>query len=282
MSHPEAIAWLEGRWGHPDELTLPLSERGLLLADGVFETVLVLHGQPQLLHAHLERWQRSAALLHLPTPPDASVVEPLIQAAITRSGINAGALRLNWSRGASARGLTVPAPGGERCWLQLSPVTPLLSPVTVIVSHHERRNASSRLSQAKRFDYSQAIAARSEAIAAGASDALLMSSAGGLCCGTAANLLLHRGGRWLTPALASGCLPGVMRQRALNLGLAQESEAPLEPEALLSCDGAVLLNSLGCRPISQLGPTALAQLADGGALFAALLGSPQAEVSEPG
>ena len=85
---------------------------------------------------------------------------------------------------------------------------------------------------------------------AGADDALLRSSDGTLCCGTAANLLLHAGGRWLTPSLASGCLPGVMRQRALDLGLAQE--APLAPELLRaeSANGpALLINSLGCRPI---------------------------------
>ena len=50
-----AVAWMDGCWGEPQQLTLPLSDRGLLLADGLFETVLVLGGQPQLLEAHLER-----------------------------------------------------------------------------------------------------------------------------------------------------------------------------------------------------------------------------------
>ena len=45
-----------------------------------------------------------------------------------------------------------------------------------------------------------------------------------LCCGTAANLLVRREGRWLTPPLSSGCLPGVMRRLSLPLGLAQVGE----------------------------------------------------------
>ena len=36
-----AIAWIDapspdGTWGDPDQLSLPLSDRGLLLADGLF------------------------------------------------------------------------------------------------------------------------------------------------------------------------------------------------------------------------------------------------------
>ena len=46
---PVTIAWIDGCWGEPDDLQLPLSDRGLQLADGLFETVLVLDGAPQLL-----------------------------------------------------------------------------------------------------------------------------------------------------------------------------------------------------------------------------------------
>ena len=52
MSDP--IAWLgdgtgQGRWGTPQTLTLPISDRGLLLADGLFETLLVEAGKAWLL-----------------------------------------------------------------------------------------------------------------------------------------------------------------------------------------------------------------------------------------
>ena len=44
MTDAQAIAWINdpaphGQWGSPNELTLPINERGLLLADGLFETV---------------------------------------------------------------------------------------------------------------------------------------------------------------------------------------------------------------------------------------------------
>lgn len=268
------IAWIddptpEGRWGTPDALGVPLGDRGLLLAEGLFETVLVERGRAWLLAEHLERLASSAALLELPPPPAAAVVAPLVASAIARSGIASGALRLNWSRGSptdpAARGLITSA-CRPRLWLQLNPANPAFAPVRVMVSPTEVRSASSLLSRCKTFAYGPSLVARRQATAAGADDALLASSAGGLCCGTAANLLVRLSGRWLTPPLTSGCLPGIMRDRALKLGLAEEAGLGELGTAELACStGTLLLNSLGCRPISHLGTEAIAQPPDAAA-----------------
>jgi len=270
MSAP--IAWLgdgsgQGRWGTPQALTLPISDRGLLLADGLFETLLVEAGHAWLLEEHLGRWQSSAALLGLPPPPEAATVQPLIAAAIERSGFgtalgSSGALRLNWSRGSGARSIDPPSNCSPSFWLQLSAIKPCFEPVRVIVSATETRSATSLLSRCKSFAYGASIQARRQALEAGADDALLASSAGGLCCGTSANLLVCRGGSWITPPLSSGCLPGVMRQRGLDRGLI--TEAPVNEEDLASCEAAMLINSLGCRPISHLGDRPIASPAPSG------------------
>jgi len=254
------IAWIDGRWGPPADLSLPLSDRGLQLADGWFETVLIEAGQPRLLREHLQRWQEGAALLGLQAPPAIETLEPLIAEAIDRSpeGAACGALRLNWSRGEIAdpqasRGIGLPkanAPQPQpRFWLQLTPIQLDFRAITAIVSRQEQRNASSQLSRCKTFAYNQAIAARREAQACGADDALLLSSGGGLSCGSTANLLVQRQGRWLTPPLSSGCLPGIMRRRSLELGLAEEAPLQAQPQP---GDHWLLINSLGCRPLRQL------------------------------
>lgn len=261
-----SLAWINrggaaGSWGAPETLPLPCDARGVLLAEGVFETVLVRDGRPQLLEAHLERWQRSAVLLGLAAPPTLAVVLPLVQAAIQRSGIRLGALRLNWCRGSGPRGLSVVDPQQESAdtclfWLQLSAATPSFAPVAVIVSPTEVRHATSVLSHCKSFGYGSALVARRQASEAGADDALLNSSSGGLCCGTSANLLVQIDDRWYTPPLESGCLAGIMRQRALELGLVESR--PISLEQLQSSQGARLLNSLSCRPISRVNQTDLA------------------------
>lgn len=275
MNRPQpmaaAIAWLgdgsgHGCWGSPADLAIPLDDRGLLLADGLFETVLVEAGRAWLLAEHLERWQGSAALLGLPPPPGAATVESLLGAATARSGIgtalgSSGALRLNWSRGSSdpgstSRGIDLAGNDEPRFWLQLSAIEPCFAPLRVIVSPTETRSATSLLSRCKSFAYGASIQARRQARAAGADDALLPSSAGGLCCGTTANLLVWRGGSWITPPLSSGCLPGVMRRRGLERGLV--AEALIGEQDLLGAGAAWLINSLSCRPISHLGAVPLA------------------------
>ena len=130
---PVTIAWIEGCWGEPDDLQLPLSDRGLQLADGLFETVLVRNGQPQLLQEHLQRWSDSAALLGMDVPPQRSTLQPLILAAIQRCALaqSDGALRLNWSRGSSPqRGIGLPASGHHRFGSHFSPVRRRFHPST--------------------------------------------------------------------------------------------------------------------------------------------------------
>ncbi|MFM7268952.1 MAG: aminotransferase class IV [Cyanobium sp.] len=257
---PAAIAWSGdpgdaqlGRWGAPAELSVPVDARGLLLADGVFETLLLEQGRARLLAEHLGRWQRGAQLLGLPAPPAAEPLQVLIREAALRSGISEGSLRLNWCRSGGGRGMD-PAPpwaAAARFWLQLTAGQPCFDPLRVIISRWEQRNPASRLSRCKSFAYTAQLLARREAIEAGADDALMLALSGELSCGAAANLLVLRDGIWLTPPLASGCLPGVMRGRALALGLAKEET--LQPEDLLGGEGAVLINSLGCRPLRRCG-----------------------------
>ena len=244
-----AIAWVEQQWGHPDALGGPVSDRGLGLADGVFETLLIRAGAPQLLESHLQRWRHGAAWLQLPTPPEQQQVEQWIVEAIRRSGINEGALRINWSRGSGGRGLQPPAQAMGCCWGSLYPHQPSFQRQKVVVSERVKRWAEDPLNGCKTLGYGAMVLARLEAIQAGADDALLRSSQGGLCSGSSANLLIQSNGQWLTPPLSSGALPGVMRARGVNLGVIQE--APIG-EVLRADQPAVLLNSLDCRPLNAI------------------------------
>jgi branched-subunit amino acid aminotransferase/4-amino-4-deoxychorismate lyase len=267
------IAWIDapgdgGTWGAPEQLALPLADRGLALADGLFETILIQNGKPQLLQPHLQRWRQAAARLGMAAPPEADRLRPLLAEAIERSGSSDAALRLNWSRGNAGRGIALPGqddgPPNHRFWLQLSPWRPGFEPVSSIISQGERRNPASQISACKTFAYGWAVQARREAQQRGADDALLLNTAGQLCCATTANLLLLVEGRWLTPPLLSGCLPGIMRAQGLAQGWLQEAE--LWPVDLDRCEAGLLINSLDCRPLvgkrshaeaSQiLGPTA--------------------------
>ena len=280
----QAIAWFNEEWGQPAELALPLSDRGLQLADGLFETILIHHNRPCLFDAHLRRWERSCELLGMAPPPKRAWLEPLIQKAIHRLGLaqGEGALRLNWSRGdGNQRGIgldhNAAAPSRHRFWMTLQTHTPTFGSVRAWISCHEYRQESSLMSRCKTFSYGQSIQVRREAEQRGAEDGLMLNTNGTLCCGSSANLVVQRHGEWLTPPISDGCLPGVMRGEALKQGLLKEQSLSAEPQP---GDQWLLINSLGCRTISQVNGEPLTNRGNGETLWRSLLPS-HSEISLP-
>ena len=279
-----AITWFNEEWGQPAELALPLSDRGLQLADGLFETILIHHNRPCLFDAHVRRWERSCELLGMAPPPKRAWLEPLIQKAIQRLGLEQGdgALRLNWSRGdGNQRGIgldhNAADPSRHRFWMTLQGHTPTFGSVRTWISCHEYRQASSLMSRCKTFSYGQSIQVRREAEQRGAEDGLMLSTNGTLCCGSSANLVVQRHGEWLTPPISDGCLPGVMRGEALKQGLLKEQSLSAEPQP---GDQWLLINSLGCRTISQVNGEPLTNRGNGETLWRSLLPS-HSEISLP-
>lgn len=80
-----------------------------------------------------------------------------------------------------------------------------------------------------------------------ADDVLLVNDRGEPTESTVANLAVRLAGRWWTPPLDAGCLPGVERERLLETG--QLGERSLTLDDLLAADGLALVSSLrGWRP----------------------------------
>ena len=105
------------------------------------------------------------------------------------------------------------------------------------------------MSYCKTFSYNQGIQARIEAKKAGFNDAILLNSQGEICCATSANILVKRENNWLTPPSNSGCLPGIMRQRGIELNVIKEALIEGTPK---DNDEWFLINSLSCRPIHKI------------------------------
>ena len=93
------LAFLDGTLADPEAAHLRVDDLGLLRGDGVFETILVVDGQPRELRPHLERLARSAAMLDLPEP-DLAVWERAARTVIDNwSGPTEIALKLVYTRG---------------------------------------------------------------------------------------------------------------------------------------------------------------------------------------
>jgi branched-chain amino acid aminotransferase/4-amino-4-deoxychorismate lyase len=237
-------------------------DRGLLLGDGLFETVLAERGQLVLFEAHADRLTRGCALLGLPAPgPDALSAAAL--AALADAGLTGerAAVRLTWTCGDGGRGLDRPERPTPRL-LAAAALAPRPEGAASLSLATVRRHATSPVSRMKSLSYLDNVLARREARARGAEEALMLNTQGELACAAAANLFWLKDGALFTPALDCGVLDGIIRgeviARAAALGVAcAEVHAPLE--ALDGAEAIVLTNSLiGVRPVSAFAGTEFA------------------------
>ena len=236
-------------------------ERGLLLGDGLFETILVLNRKPLWGNMHFLRLEASAQELGIPFDRDGlddAVAELLADAPPAHQ-----VLRVTLTRGSSARGLAAEG-GAPSLLLTLDPFdSSLMFRPVALATSTIRRNPLSMSSRHKTLSYIDNIAAAREAAAKGAEDALMRNTKGAVACSAIANIFLLKGRTLITPARDQGILTGVMRQAlihaATRLGLAAE-ERVVKPSELKAADAVFLTNSLRfIRPVTTLDGKPLAQ-----------------------
>lgn len=230
---------------------IPIDDRGFLLGDGLFETVLFTAGEPVLWESHVARLTKACETLGLPPPDPAKLLSDARRAvADRRLGRARAAVRLTWSAGSGGRGLLRPSPIHPRLAASASASPRPEEPAKLIVSTI-RRNARSPISRLKTLSYLDNVLARREAEAAGADEALMLNTAGHVACASAANLFWIVDGKTYTPSLSCGVLDGVMRAQVIRSAPVHEVRASFD--SLMQAEAAFLTSSLiGVRTIKVL------------------------------
>jgi branched-subunit amino acid aminotransferase/4-amino-4-deoxychorismate lyase len=194
----------------------PLDDRGLLLGDGLFETLLWTGGGLAHLDAHLARMSAGCQVLGLPAF-DPVEARALCLAAPGEAGLGEvrAAVRLTLTAGSGGRGLDRPAAPVLRLAAHAAAAPPVTTPVDLVLAK-TRRNEGSPAARLKTLSYLDNVLARAEAKAAGADEAVMRNNHGDLTCAAAANLFWVAEGRLFTPALHCGVLNGIARGRVLE------------------------------------------------------------------
>ncbi|MCA8891304.1 MAG: aminotransferase class IV [Hyphomonas sp.] len=221
-----------------------LTDRGLLLGDGVFDTSLVVDGHVVLRRRHIRRLLEACDAFGLDVAEEP--IEVLMDKAVPEGAT--GALRLTVTRGPGARGLagtTVTTPTVLASFTPQAlnyPQPPVRLGVSAI-----HRNPTAPSALYKTLSYGDAIMGHRSALEAGFDDALFMTPAGRLACSSVANIWVRFGSALVTPPISDGAVSGVMRnwilEHAAQAGL-QASERSLCLEGLRDADGVFLTNSL--------------------------------------
>lgn len=231
---------------------IPQDDRGLLLGDGLFETILAKAGTLVQWDRHMDRLARGCAALGLP-PPDPAACQTAVHEALAAGGLTGrrAAVRVTWTAGSGGRGLDRPEPASPRLIVGAVQTSVLSSPVRLAIST-VRRNPTSPTSRLKTLAYLDPVLARREARAAGADEAVMLSTSGLVACAAAANLFWIEGRQLFTPSLDCGVLDGTVR--ALLIERLSVREVAVGPEVLFEADAVFLTSSLiGVRAAASFG-----------------------------
>ena len=245
------MIWLNGRLVPREQAHIDIADRGLLLGDGLFETLRVYRGHVFKIEDHMGRLARGAVELGIPLPLDAPDIASAVHETLEAHHLDAAsaALRITLTRGPGQRGLLPPEDPRPNLIISVSPYHPaaIEDGFSVVTSKRARRNEGSLTARLKTLGYLDNIVAQAEAAAEGADEALLLNNRGTIACGARSNLFAVIKGTLLTPPIEEGALPGITRAAILHLAKelsVHTMETPITHGDLAKAEEAFLTNSL--------------------------------------
>jgi len=247
-----------------DEAFLPVTDHGITVGDGLFETMKVVDGVAFAVGRHLARLGRTATGLGLMPPPD-DELRQAISSTIDANAPDVGRVRVTLTGGVGPAG-TSRGTGPVTVLVQCGPRTEW-PPSAAVVTVPWPRNERGVLAGLKTTSYADNVIAYEYARERGGDEALFANTRDNLCEGTGTNIFVVIDDHLVTPPLTSGCLAGVTRELLLELGLGIE-EADVPMPAVDDVAEAFLTSSTrDVQPIASIDGRSLARC--GGALTTA-------------
>jgi branched-chain amino acid aminotransferase len=215
------MIWLNGRLVAREQAHIDPADRGLLLADGLFETLRAYRGHVFKLEEHLQRMAEGAAELGIPLPLDLPSIAQAVRETLEANQLAAvdAAIRITLTRGPGQRGLLPPEDPLPTLILSAAAyqAPPSVDGFIAITAKRVRRNEKSVTARIKTLCYLDNVIAQTEAEAAGADEAIMLNSQDTIACGGRSNLFAVIDDTLRTPALDDGALPGITRHAVLTL-----------------------------------------------------------------
>ena len=218
--------WLNGRlFDDPHQATVAGTDHGLVVGDGVFETLKVTERGAFAVRRHLNRLNRSASALGLPEP-DHGEIREAIDAVLDGRDFPRGKLRITYTGGRGPLGSEA-AYGPPTVIIMLAPVD--VSPqLTSIVTAPWIRNEHGALAGVKSISYAENVRGLGYAANHNASEAIFLNTVGHICEGTGTNIFMVFGDTVITPPLSSGPLAGITRELIMGWSTVEQGDLTLD------------------------------------------------------
>ena len=222
--------WINGRMVEPDQPHLRADDHGVIVGDGVFETLLVVRRDEGAtafaVRRHLERLRRSARILRFKCPYSDDDLRAAIDQCLDAAP-GAGVVRITATSGggplgsgrSGARGSAIVVAGNR---------PPDYPPGTSVAIMSFPRNERGAMAGVKTTSYAENVLALDIARERGASEAIFADTRGRVSEGTGSNIFWSDGERLHTPPLDTGCLAGVTRALLLEQLDIAETHLPVD------------------------------------------------------
>ena len=239
------LVWHDGDVVEHSTPIMTATDHGVLMGDGVFETLAVRDGRPRLLERHLRRLRAGMERLAIVDGPDEGMIRTAIDELMEASGLTEARVRVTVTAGPGSSPRE--RAGTPTTFVTIAPLGPIPSSVSLHLVPWPR-NERSALAGIKSINWAENAHALRAATDAGHDNALFLDTRGRLSECATANVFLVLDGRIATPSLASGCLAGTVR--AVLLDAAVAIEADLGTTELERATGAFITTSTtGVTPV---------------------------------
>jgi len=208
------VVWVDGELVEAGAARVSPFDHGLLVGDGVFETLRVYGGRPFAWRRHLDRLEHSAAGLGLPLP-ERSVVQDAARAVLDANALTEARVRVTVTGGVQPLGSERRAAPATLI-VAASAVRAVAPSIDVVVVPWVR-NERGAVAGLKTISYAENVRALAYAQERGAGEAVFANTRDELCETTGSNVFVVHDGVVCTPPASAGCLLGVTRGLVLEL-----------------------------------------------------------------
>ncbi|HSH45123.1 MAG TPA: D-amino acid aminotransferase [Longimicrobiales bacterium] len=212
------LVYLNGKFVPPEEAKVSVTDRGFLLADGVYEVARVYAGEPYLMAEHLERMANGLKALKI-REPDLQEIEDAARRLIRENGVDGdGTVYIQVTRGAAPRKHAFPpADTPPTVYVAANPYKdhPASYFTEGVAAYLAPDNRWGRC-DIKSIALLPNVMANEAAHAAGGFEALFVKD-GVVLEGSHSNLWGVRDGRLITYPASNYILPGITRARVFEL-----------------------------------------------------------------
>ncbi|HTZ73824.1 MAG TPA: aminotransferase class IV [Candidatus Aquilonibacter sp.] len=216
-----------------EEVRMSPGQGGLLSGWGLFTTVRIREGIPFAFERHWRRLERDAQKTHCPFLYEEEIVRKQLGEVLQANQVREGCARVYVVFNQVGFWRSEESFPRTDLFLCSSDLPTYRETAKLAVREHGR-HAASPLAGTKVTSWVNNLWSLQEAQQAGFDEVVLLNERGEVSECTAANIFCVRGGRVVTPPLASGCLEGVTRNVLLEIGAT--AGAPVEERTLLPED----------------------------------------------